>query len=278
MIVEEAFAVKNNERVSIQCLYQEMTMASESGIPQQYHYHRYAELLFVTKGHLRVYASDKVFDLDKNDMILISVGTPHTTKHEKDTANHVIKFLPDILSSSEQTSREFDCMFCLTEPLADPVIRNAAQWAPLFVHAYEAFHSDSFASELLLRADVVRLCAEVMQVFHDNGLIRRFPEVTSIRTVLNEVRKRNGAITMHEAAVMCGFSDAYFSKKFKRLMDIGFSAYAKNERIAAAERKLRCTDDPVTLIAQDLGYATASHFIEDFRRARGVSPLKYRRS
>lgn len=278
MIFEEEFAVKNNERLNIQCLFQKGPKSPEPQLPQRYHYHRYAEFLFVIKGHMRVFASDKVYDLKDDDFILLSAGTPHATRHEADTANYVIKFLPDILFSSEQTSREFDYLFCLTEPLSDPVIRRASRLAPLFVHAYEAFRSDSFASELFLRSDVVRLCAEVMQTFRDNGLLRRFPEVASVRALLKELRNRNGVMTMHEAAIMCGFSDAYFSKKFKHLMGIGFSAYARNERLAAAERKLRCTDDSVTRIAQDLGYATASHFIEEFRCARGVSPLKYRRS
>ncbi len=278
MIFEEEFAVKNNERISIQCLYQTMNKKSKFTMPQNYHYHKYAELLYVVKGHLRVYASDKVYDLTSNDLILISAGTPHTTVHEQGTENHVIKFLPDILFSSEQTSREFDYLFCLTEPLADPVIRNASHWAALFDHAYEAFRSETFASELLLRADVVRLCGEIMQYYNGLGIIRRFPEITPIRTAINEVRKRNGNMTMHDAAVMCGFSDAYFSKKFKRIMDTGFAEYAKKERMSAAERMLRCTDNSVTRIAQDLGYATASHFIEDFRRAHGISPLKYRKS
>ena len=59
-------------------------------------------------------------------------------------------------------------------------------------------------------------------------------------------------------------------------MNTTFTRYVKSVKLAEAERLLICTDDAVADIAQTLNYVSTSHFIEDFRKAKGVSPKQFK--
>ena len=76
---------------------------------------------------------------------------------------------------------------------------------------------------------------------------------------------------------MCGMSDGHFSRIFKSVTGATFTQYIKSVKIDRAERLLKCSDMSVTEIAQSLEYATTSHFIEDFRKEKGISPKQYRK-
>ena len=45
----------------------------------------------------------------------------------------------------------------------------------------------------------------------------------------------------------------------------------------AAVRRLRETDDPISKIALDCGYAEQSSFTRQFKQTVGISPARYRR-
>ncbi len=49
-------------------------------------------------------------------------------------------------------------------------------------------------------------------------------------------------------------------------------------RLAAARVLLTSTELPITRVALDVGFGYASHFIETFRRAQGMTPQAWRDS
>ena len=65
----------------------------------------------------------------------------------------------------------------------------------------------------------------------------------------------------------------------RKLADYGLSHFqiVDQARYEAATRLLEDTDDRITDIAMDLGYADSAHFTRAFRRWAGVTPREYRR-
>jgi AraC family transcriptional regulator len=53
--------------------------------------------------------------------------------------------------------------------------------------------------------------------------------------------------------------------------------YQLNARMNAARRLLRETKQSIATISVDLGFSTASHFAQVFRRETSVRPSEYRR-
>ena len=72
-------------------------------------------------------------------------------------------------------------------------------------------------------------------------------------------------------------SPNYLSRAFREKSGMTLQNYIKQVRIQEAQRLLRYTNRPVTLIAQDTGYTTLSYFSSVFREATGMTPFAYRK-
>ncbi|MFD2450374.1 helix-turn-helix domain-containing protein [Ideonella paludis] len=81
-----------------------------------------------------------------------------------------------------------------------------------------------------------------------------------------------------DAARIAHISPAAFSRFFKRELGKTFTDYLNDARCSAAAMALRQTTQPVARIAQDCGFATASHFNVQFKRRYGVNARGYRQA
>ena len=73
---------------------------------------------------------------------------------------------------------------------------------------------------------------------------------------------------MKEFGEQFHLSEKYISRYFKEHFHITLSQYITH---------LKDTDIPVTEIAMQSGYQNVSYFIRSFKKAYGVSPLKYKK-
>jgi AraC-like DNA-binding protein len=97
------------------------------------------------------------------------------------------------------------------------------------------------------------------------------PGVAALRALLEE-RLELGP---EEAAAALGLSARTLQR---RLQEAGtsFQKEAAAVRLRLAERRMLDTDDPLTAIAIDAGFATLQHFSTAFREATGESPSAWR--
>ncbi len=64
---------------------------------------------------------------------------------------------------------------------------------------------------------------------------------------------------------------------FKTLVGMNFREYAKNKRLAFAARQLEATEEPVKVIALEIGYRRTAEFTRSFKELFSLSPLEFRR-
>lgn len=64
---------------------------------------------------------------------------------------------------------------------------------------------------------------------------------------------------------------------FKTSVGMTFREYAKNRRLAFAARQLEATDEPVKVIALEIGYRRTAEFTRSFKELFHLSPLEFRR-
>ena len=69
----------------------------------------------------------------------------------------------------------------------------------------------------------------------------------------------------------------YLSRLFRETTGMTLQNYIKQVRIQEAQRLLRYSSRPVTLIAHDTGYNTLSYFSSVFKEATGMTPFAYRK-
>lgn len=83
--------------------------------------------------------------------------------------------------------------------------------------------------------------------------------------------------TVEDLAALINMSPSHFHRIFRLETGLTPMAYAERLRCREACRRLEASDEPVTKIAADLGYATSQHFATVFRRIVGRSPTEWRR-
>lgn len=105
------------------------------------------------------------------------------------------------------------------------------------------------------------------------------PHGTVMRKAARYVRSHmSESMRLRDVASHVGLSPTYFSRLFAEEMRVPFVTYVNRARIDRARELLRTTDEPVTIIASEVGINDHSYFTKLFRRETGVTPSTYRAS
>ncbi len=83
-------------------------------------------------------------------------------------------------------------------------------------------------------------------------------------------------ITTEQLAAALGRNRTYLCACFKEETGLSVNDYITRIKMDEAKRLLRITDKPLHAIAEHLGYSTQSYFQNVFKKAVGITPLKYR--
>lgn len=287
MAFYEERAVRNGVAMPIQCID---IRVRKNRNHTNLHYHDYTELLFTLEGHAHVYIGGECFILPEGAMIIVHNGEPHDVICPDCECRYiVIKFLPQILRTEEETFSEYSYTSLLMENAPDKqIFFSAAELKDtalpgLFMHMMEEWEAQIFGYELSLRADVTQIYLFILRQWWNGNLslvenIELAGQGEFIRKAVSYIGEHYADLTESMTAAACGMSTAYFSRLFKRIMKVSFSTYLSNVRLKEAERLLLLTDRSITDIAQTVGFSTASYFISLFRKERNMTPYQYRRN
>jgi transcriptional regulator GlxA family with amidase domain len=83
-------------------------------------------------------------------------------------------------------------------------------------------------------------------------------------------------LTVPDLARAAGMSPFHFSREFKRDTGQTPRAYLRRARLERAKRLLAADDRPVTEVALECGFCSASHLATSFARAFRMAPSRYR--
>lgn len=86
-----------------------------------------------------------------------------------------------------------------------------------------------------------------------------------------------GPLRVAELAALCGLRPRQFGALFRRSFGATPYQYVMQRRVARAADLLGSGARDIDRVASQVGFASQSHFTTAFRRARGVTPARFRR-
>ena len=276
--------IRDGVPVSVQCILMKQNVARKR---LDYHYHDYTELLFGISGEADVFVGDKNYKLREGDMVIIHDHELHDVTGTGSPSQYiVIKFLPSILLTAEQTYSEYSYTLTLMQNTSkrqiffekDELLGTSVP--SLFHHAMEEWDGKKFGYELSLRADVTSIFLHILRKWHEKNIASSPISVWQgelIEKAITYIGKNYVDLTEESTAEALGVSTSYLSRVFKRGMKKSFSAYVTSIKLREAERMLISTDISITEIGECVGFSTSAYFIAKFKESHGMTPAKYRK-
>ncbi len=289
--VDEGNAYLKGQPMAIQSIYQPSrgpaAMLPPSPMSRP-HYHKYLELLYAYRGDIQVYIDNQIVTLREHSMILINSGESHSTARlSAECALIGVKFLPGILFSTEHSATELEYSIpSLLEHFPQERMFSADLLQDTFIpgafgRIMEEHNDQAFGYELAIRAETTRIMCWILRRWHAQAAaepVMDAHDAAIMRKARHYVRDHLSDATLRDVASHCCLSYSYFSRLFKRCMQMPFARYLNLERVNASMQELLLTDKSITDIALGLGFASTSHYIQTFRQLKNISPNRFRKT
>jgi AraC-like DNA-binding protein len=85
-------------------------------------------------------------------------------------------------------------------------------------------------------------------------------------------------VALETLAAHAGLSTYHFARAFKQSVGMPPHRYLLQQRVKRAAELLKQSEQPLTAIAQSLGFADQSHFSRSFHWLMGMAPSEFRRT
>lgn len=224
--------------------------------------------LFLFLDGCRITYTDKnnrIFVANSGDIVYTPIGSEYKVQLSdfKNPASHTVGinfFLLDEAGKNIVLSNEIQIFHCSQNPAIPLLFQKALQ--------EDRIHSFT-KNRILLFELVCELAAHTSK--------QRIPDhIAKALQYLDENIEENP--TVSKLAELCGISEVYFRRQFKEYMGVSPREYRNTLRLSRARSYLEYGEISVQEISDTLGYSTASHFIKEFKKQYGFSPLKYRKA
>jgi AraC family transcriptional regulator len=158
--------------------------------------------------------------------------------------------------------------------LNDPLI---SQLVSTIANEMEGGFLDHILADALntaLAVQIMRLCSDprATSLEPSNGLSRE--RLTRVYDYIEA--NLDDRLTLSALAGVACLSPYHFSRSFKQAVGVGPQRYVMHRRVERAKALMRRTNQPLALIAQEVGFADQSHLTAVFRREIGVTPGHFR--
>ena len=128
----------------------------------------------------------------------------------------------------------------------------------------------------LAYAETLRFLDILNRVYSAPNNVEPSPISKNCSLVIKYIEEHFGEqITISQLSNLCKVSEAWLSRNFKSEIGITIHNYLLNCRMRAAVSMLY--DKPIVDIGYLCGFSDASHFISQFKRYFGLTPLEYKR-
>lgn len=252
------------------------------------HFHQEIELLYVENGGFNIWLDGKAFHAEKGDLVIINSNECHKIQSSTDNCYYkCIKCAPQILFTMDQSF--FNMRYVM------PFIVNTDEHKRVFTkdeisssgipelvaNIHDEWMEKKYGFELSIHSDLLRIFLIIVRSWDNSGANLKPIDVSSnlsktIQAAVEYVGKNYANASEAEAAKLCNLSYSYFSHSFKRVMNMSFKEYVNYVRINESQKLLISENKSVSEIAAELGFSSASHYIQCFKKIKGESPKQFK--
>lgn len=245
------------------------------------HYHPYYELYYLLSGSCRMFIDHTIYYLSAGDLVLLSPYQLHQTIYgsgqpsERFTANFIPAFIEYFAAQCPDGGPEF---IFSRHKISIPRERQ-----DYVKGLFRQMSGETLAEDCYSRIQVKSLLFQLLSFLgrcrdpEGQALQALAPDDAAMQEAARYIYAHHSEpLTLDTVAEYVHMSPAWFSRKFRLAVGLGFQDYLTHVRLENAEKLLLTTGMSVTEIALACGFSGGNYFGDVFRKARGMSPRAFR--
>lgn len=249
------------------------------------HFHDDIEILAGECGTLYVDVEGEHIILSEGDVILIFGRVPHSTvaavqtsyillqfrieKLRSDEFEKINKYLSLIMAKSDKKFVYLKCSDPVTQEIYDilkKIRRESADEKPNYDILIRGYMEVLIG--LLYRHNVL---INIEDGYDKDAVGRIWPVIEYID------KNYQNKLTLDKLSGILNLNREYFCRIFKEATGVTPIDYINFVRVMKAETMLTSTNQSITEISMDAGFASVSYFNRIFKKQRGVTPSAYKK-
>lgn len=281
---EQKKEIENGIPKQFLCHIQEI---KESGIVYPAHFHDYMELLYCYHGVFEIYIDGKSVLFKKGDLLVIHPKEVHKIDALEGGSYIVLRFDPEIIYNILEYHEYKYYLPILFKNIHLKKIISKQETSTSFISdlfesiLYE-LTTQEYGYELAVKSMISQVYLWLIRFWNQSSADPQLKErhflFQQIKPVFDYVAiNYQQDITAEDMAKLCNMSYSYFSRKFKKLMNLSFPDYVNLVRIDEAIKLLISTDASITEVAEQCGFCSISYFIKVFQKYRSITPLQFKK-
>ncbi|WP_025719653.1 helix-turn-helix transcriptional regulator [Paenibacillus sp. 1-18] len=250
------------------------------------HVHQAHEIYYLLAGERYYYINQRVYALQKGDLIWISKHDFHRTSNKGNGIHEriLINFDEAFVASSTSVTPSGDQSHLLLPEksfLLRPSAEKQRELEHLFRQMLDEYHQEHAYRQLYLQSLLIQLLVRIRRI--------QSATVDTIAPECSEKQQRVYSIieylhahyaerlSLDQLAGHFYISSTYLCRIFKQTTGFTLVEYLQDVRVQQARAYLRETNWKVTSIAEKTGFDSIAHFGRIFKQFTGHPPLQYRK-
>lgn len=257
-----------------------------NGIDAPVHWHNYIELLYVISGQAVITVDSEKYPIFPNDFLIVNAHEVHNAKFSKDIPTEVlvIQFETNVLNPNLGSLFEskYVIPFLQKEVMYSKCLQleEESSVKALLTEILEEFGSKKPGYEFNVKGNIYKVFSWLIRCKHINfkrDSSFNTPELLRFKPLFEYIESNySKEISNETAAEMVYLSYHHFCRLFKKVTGKTFIEYLNFVRLSEAEKLLISTSKSISQIANEVGL-NVSYFNRIFRKAKGLSPLLYKK-
>ena len=249
------------------------------------HWHNAAEFILAMRDGCRYRVRDVEYTLKKGDILLVWPRELHETVFQPEEGAFFIQFSDRLLENNLDLAISMRLLSRQKKLAGVEHPELTGQLAEWMMALRESFLSREPFSETRCKVLIYQMLIRIGDHAYRTRKEQMEGEDRFSGEAWGRMREACSYIEAHftdgisqtEVAAAVGLSVCYFSRLFRKYMQISFPQYVAHVRVRAAARLLGGTDLPITDCAGQAGFQSITAFNKSFLEIMGTSPRDYRK-
>lgn len=246
--------------------------------------------MLVYSGKFTLVLDDQQVELREGDICIVNANVPHGTRSKIPDSTLISFMITEEYFNNSLLPRLAGQDFLMSffskafrqRQVQDRYIKtnmNGNERIRFFCSALVREFMDNRAyADAIVNSYMVLIFAEILRMYSKTATSEDIQYLGDNRLdeIMIYIKENYRSATLHATAEHFHFSPNYFSYALKKVTGQTFKQLTHSARISEACFQLEHSNDPITTIAQNVGYKNISFFYMLFRDEFGMTPSEYR--